>query len=434
MVSAALNGIVSLATSFAASIFSGIQGAWDAVSSGASTAWSAITGVVSAAWNNIISGLTGFGASLLAGIQSAWNSALSFLDGINLFESGAKLLSTFIDGIKSKVNALLDTVSSAFASVREYLPFSDAHVGPLSQLTLSGTRMMTTLAEGVGAGQNALTDRVAQALTGAEKAVEAADLSGRFSFNMTEQTPNLGVFDTLQGKIEGAWSSVQGYFDGLNLFEKGQNLLSTFTDGVTSGASTLLDSVSNLDIVQTLTDGLAKGRDALSGFVSGALDAAGGALQSLGLPVNIGAQAETEAPVSQPSLPGAGLVDMLTEGLSSGRDALSGLFSSLFDTAGNALKTLTAPANVVATEQQTPEIPQVETPQIPEVAMPELPQIPTPRLPDEAEPERTNTRQEAGGRTYHITISNMNLPNVTDAPSFAQQLSGALSGIEGNMA
>ena len=170
-VAAAWSGLVSGVSGFGASIVAGLQGAWDSVTSGASAAWAGITGFASNAWNSIISGITGFASSLLSGIQGAWSSVLSFLDGINLFESGAKLLSTFIDGIKSKISALVDSVSGAFAKLREYLPFSDAHTGPLSQLTLSGTRMMTTLAEGVGNGRKALTASVSGALDAAGQAM-----------------------------------------------------------------------------------------------------------------------------------------------------------------------------------------------------------------------------------------------------------------------
>ena len=56
-------------------------------------------------------------------------------------------------------------------TLREYLPFSDAHVGPLSQLTLSGARMMTTLAEGVSSAQGGLVSRVSGALAGVGGAI-----------------------------------------------------------------------------------------------------------------------------------------------------------------------------------------------------------------------------------------------------------------------
>ena len=164
-ITGAWDSIVSGIVGFGASILSGLQGAWDTASGAASAAWEGIKGIVSGAWDAIVGGIAGFGASLLAGITEAWNAVLEFFGGLNLFESGAKLLSTFVDGIKSMASSVVESVEGVFTKVREYLPFSDAHVGPLSQLTLSGARMMTTLAEGVTSAQGGLVSKVSGALS-----------------------------------------------------------------------------------------------------------------------------------------------------------------------------------------------------------------------------------------------------------------------------
>ena len=70
-------------------------------------------------------------------------------------------------------SSVVDSVAGVFAKVREYLPFSDAHVGPLSQLTLSGARMMTTLAEGVTSAQGGLVSRVSGALSAVGGAIRS---------------------------------------------------------------------------------------------------------------------------------------------------------------------------------------------------------------------------------------------------------------------
>ena len=164
-ITGAWDSIISGITGFGVSILSGLQGAWDTASGAASAAWEGIKGIVSGAWDAIVGGIAGFGASLLAGITEAWNAVLEFFGGLNLFESGAKLLSTFVDGIKSMASSVVESVEGVFTKVREYLPFSDAHVGPLSQLTLSGARMMTTLAEGVTSAQGGLVSKVSGALS-----------------------------------------------------------------------------------------------------------------------------------------------------------------------------------------------------------------------------------------------------------------------------
>ncbi len=165
LLSAFWGTILSGILDFGATLLSGLQGAWDTISGAAGAAWEGIKGIVSGAWDAIVGGIAGFGASLLTGITEAWNAVLEFFGGLNLFESGARLLDTFIDGIKSMASSVVDSVAGVFARVREYLPFSDAHVGPLSQLTLSGARMMTTLAEGVTSAQGGLVSRVSGALS-----------------------------------------------------------------------------------------------------------------------------------------------------------------------------------------------------------------------------------------------------------------------------
>lgn len=106
-------------------------------------------------------------------IREAWAGVVEYFDSINLFESGAKLLSTLIEGIKSMASSVVDSVAGVFAKVREYLPFSDAHVGPLSQLTLSGSRIPGTISEGVTQGMPSLRQAVASGLGGVGGAISA---------------------------------------------------------------------------------------------------------------------------------------------------------------------------------------------------------------------------------------------------------------------
>ena len=66
------------------------------------------------------------------------------VDGaVNLFkQSGAKIMETFTEGIRSAVNKPVEAVKGALSKIRQMLPFSDAKEGPLSQLTLSGRRVV----------------------------------------------------------------------------------------------------------------------------------------------------------------------------------------------------------------------------------------------------------------------------------------------------
>jgi hypothetical protein len=102
-------------------------------------------------------------------ISDALAGALNALPNLlgRLYESGQKIVSTLVSGIKSMAFGPVDAMKEIFAKVRNLLPFSDAKEGPLSQLTLSGRRIMSTLGEGVNGGAPMLQRAMATALAGA---------------------------------------------------------------------------------------------------------------------------------------------------------------------------------------------------------------------------------------------------------------------------
>lgn len=153
-VTGAWDALVAGVTGFGTSILAGLQAVWDGLTQGAAAAWDALTG-----------GVASVGQTIMEKVRGVWNDVLGFFSGLNLYESGAKLLSTFVDGLKSMAMAPANAVADVLAKVREYLPFSDAKTGPLSTLTLSGNRMMSTLADGVTGGKGSLIASVSGALS-----------------------------------------------------------------------------------------------------------------------------------------------------------------------------------------------------------------------------------------------------------------------------
>jgi TP901 family phage tail tape measure protein len=161
------------------SVVSWIQGAWDGFVNGIKAGFDWISNLFNGmpAWLQIVFAvfMPFIGIPLL--IKNNWGSIVSFfsnlwtgvkttftngIQGIKTFisgtftwfrESGAKILTTFTEGIKSTISAPVDAVKSGLAKIRQMLPFSDAKEGPLSTLTLSGKRTMTTYAEGLTLAQ-----------------------------------------------------------------------------------------------------------------------------------------------------------------------------------------------------------------------------------------------------------------------------------------
>lgn len=102
--------------------------------------------------------------TLTTSVETIKTTIMDLFSGLNLFESGAKLISTFTEGIRSAIAAPAQLVESGLQQIRNMLPFSDAKEGPLSTLTLSGARMMETLGEGVKQAAPALQSAVESAL------------------------------------------------------------------------------------------------------------------------------------------------------------------------------------------------------------------------------------------------------------------------------
>lgn len=124
-------------------------------------------------WDSVVSWIQGAWSNFVTNIKAGFNQIRTFFSGLPQWfrESGAKIIDTLVEGIKSSAMKPVEAVKSIFQKIRNLLPFSDAKEGPLSELTLSGYRTMTTLAQGVEQG----ADLPAQAV---EKGLDRIDTSG----------------------------------------------------------------------------------------------------------------------------------------------------------------------------------------------------------------------------------------------------------------
>lgn len=143
--------------------------------------WSSITGFFSGLWN----GITGTFRNGIQMVQDVITGALGWFR-----ESGTKILTTFTDGIRAAINAPVDMVKSGLAKVRELLPFSDAHEGPLSQLTLSGRRVFETIGTGMEQSQDVPAEMTDKAFgkMGLDRGSEVKPISLREAFSSKSES------------------------------------------------------------------------------------------------------------------------------------------------------------------------------------------------------------------------------------------------------
>lgn len=120
---------------------------------------------------SVIADLPGLIADALYG---AFSSVVDAISNFSLYDAGAKLLSTFADGIMSMLSAPADAVRQALDWVGRLLPHSDAEEGPLSSLTASGMATLSTMGQGMQAAAPDLRRTLDDALGQAVPALEAS--------------------------------------------------------------------------------------------------------------------------------------------------------------------------------------------------------------------------------------------------------------------
>lgn len=157
---------------------------WDSVTAWLRSAWDACVGAVTAGiqWlQNGFQAFLGFFSGISEGIRAGLDNVRQFFQGIIDWigekiawfgEAGKRLISTFVNGIKSVAMAPINAVKDIFGKIGNLFPHSDAKEGPLSTLTLSGQRTMTTYAQGVTSAQDTPSEAIEKGLNKTKTALD----------------------------------------------------------------------------------------------------------------------------------------------------------------------------------------------------------------------------------------------------------------------
>lgn len=68
---------------------------------------------------------------------------------VEMFKAGQKIVDSIISGITSKISAVAKTMFNLTKKIRNFLPFSPAKEGALSDIHLTGIRLIQTIAQGI---------------------------------------------------------------------------------------------------------------------------------------------------------------------------------------------------------------------------------------------------------------------------------------------
>ncbi len=178
---AAWEAIKSAVISIMEAIKSAITAAWEAIKSAVSSVVGAIKEVITSVWNAIKSTVTSIVGglkdavvnvfnSLLSGIKNAmsgiagavksgFDAAINFIKGLpsQALQWGKDIIGGLIDGIKSKISHLVDSVKDIAGTIASFLHFSEPDEGPLSNFHTFMPDMIDLLGKGIKGNLGKLT-------------------------------------------------------------------------------------------------------------------------------------------------------------------------------------------------------------------------------------------------------------------------------------
>lgn len=158
------NALKAAATSAFNGIKSFLSSTWNSIKSTVSNTWNGIKSVISNAWSGIKSTISN-------GISSAYNTVIGYVGKFKT--AGKSLLSALADGIRNGISAAVSAVSSGMDQIRQFLPFSPAKEGPLSDLDKSGESFFPTFSSKMNTGLKPMLAKVNAGFQQARDTIDA---------------------------------------------------------------------------------------------------------------------------------------------------------------------------------------------------------------------------------------------------------------------
>ena len=145
------NAIYGFLSPILNSIKSVVSSVWDSIPSKISSIMSTIKSTISSIWDSIKSAVSTKVSGVKTAIQDGFQAAVDWIKGLasDAWNWGADIISGIIDGIKSMINNLADTVTGVADTIRDFLHFSVPDKGPLTDYESWMPDFMKGLADGI---------------------------------------------------------------------------------------------------------------------------------------------------------------------------------------------------------------------------------------------------------------------------------------------
>ena len=145
------NAIYGFLSPILNSIKSVVSSVWDSISSKISSIMNTIKSTISSIWDSIKSAVSTKVSGVKTAIQDGFQAAVDWIKGLasDAWNWGADIISGIIDGIKSMISNLADTVTGVADTIRDFLHFSVPDKGPLTDYESWMPDFMKGLADGI---------------------------------------------------------------------------------------------------------------------------------------------------------------------------------------------------------------------------------------------------------------------------------------------
>lgn len=209
----AIKGYLSIVLSVIITVF---KIAWNTIKSAVMVVWQAIKFVISTVVDGIMGVIRVFLAILKGDLSGAWDAIkdtvhnvfgniVDFVKGLGktFYDAGKGLIDQIINGIKDMAGKATDAIKGVAKKIRDFLPFSPAKVGPLSDLDKLdfGGPITDSIKGALPNVQGMMTDLVALPSIGANNTFMAASAGTPFIIEMNDRQVAKGIMPAVVDEI-----------------------------------------------------------------------------------------------------------------------------------------------------------------------------------------------------------------------------------------
>ena len=185
VISSVWNAISGAVSSVVNAIRNTVSSVWNSISSTISSVMNTIHSTVTSIWNNMKSSIGSIISGIYTTIKGGFDNAVNYVKGLasDAWNWGRDIVSNIIDGLRSMIGSLADSVSNIADTIRSYLHFSVPDVGPLTDFESWMPDFMNGLADGINKSKKV----VAKAVSGVADTMRVT-LNSDLNYNLDGMT------------------------------------------------------------------------------------------------------------------------------------------------------------------------------------------------------------------------------------------------------